>query len=157
VVMNNFFAPLRDLRMENAEPSREWNSTKTPEINDSPGHSPSYDDNIEGQLNLSPQGTKVSWLETGTRVTIKSMVDYNAIQNFWTERNFHFFIFYTKADKPINAIIKHLPGNISTEDITVALQETDYVISVKQMTTKCPTSEGGITPSLSLPTYASKK
>jgi hypothetical protein len=31
---NNFFAPLRDLHMENAEPGRKGNSTKTPETNE---------------------------------------------------------------------------------------------------------------------------
>jgi hypothetical protein len=56
------------------------------------------------------------------------------------------FTFYTKADKAVKAIIRHLPGIISAEDITVALQEIDYyVISVKQMTTKRPSPEGGDT------------
>jgi hypothetical protein len=36
-------------------------------------------------------------------------------------------------DKPVKAVIRHLPDNISAEDITVALQEIDYeVISIKQ-------------------------
>jgi hypothetical protein len=39
-----------------------------------------------------------------------------------------------------------LPGNTSAEDITVALKMIDYdVISVKQMTTKRPTSEAAVT------------
>jgi hypothetical protein len=39
-----------------------------------------------------------------------------------------------------------LSGITSAEDITVALQETDYdVISVKQMTAKRPTPERGVT------------
>jgi hypothetical protein len=39
--------------------------------------------------------------------------------------------FYTKADKPFKAVNRHLPGNISSEDIRVILQEIDYdVISV---------------------------
>jgi hypothetical protein len=74
------------------------------------------------------------------------MVDYNAIQKFFIEKNLHFFTFYTKADKPVKAVIRHLPGNTSEEDIAVALQEMDYdVISVKQMTAKRPTPEGGVT------------
>jgi hypothetical protein len=61
------------------------------------------------------------------------------------ENKLNFFTFYTKADKPVKAIIMHLPGNISAEDITVAIQEIDYdVISVKQMTAKRPTTEGGV-------------
>jgi hypothetical protein len=38
-----------------------------------------------------------------------------------------------------------LSGNISTEDIIVALHEIDYVISVKQTTDKRLTPEGGAT------------
>jgi hypothetical protein len=53
------------------------------------------------------------------------MVDYNAIQNFLTEKNLHLFTFYTEADKPVKAVIRHLPGNISA-DITVALLDIDY-------------------------------
>jgi hypothetical protein len=37
VTTNNFFAPLGDLPMENAETASEGNSTKTPGTNDSPG------------------------------------------------------------------------------------------------------------------------
>jgi hypothetical protein len=60
------------------------------------------------------------------------MVDYNAIQKFLTQRNIHFSTVYTKAHKPVKAVIMYLPGNISAEDTTIALQETDYeVISIK--------------------------
>jgi hypothetical protein len=63
------------------------------------------------------------------------MIDYNAIQKF------HFFTFRTNADKPVKAVIRHLPGSTSAYDITVALPEIDYdVISLKQMTAKRPPS-----------------
>jgi hypothetical protein len=42
-----------------------------------------------------------------------------------SEKNLHFFTFYTKADNPVKALIRHLPGNISAEDTTVVLHETD--------------------------------
>jgi hypothetical protein len=54
----------------------------------------------------------------------------------------------------------HLPGNISAEDITMAYQEIDYdVISIKQMTAKRPTTEGGVSnsPLPPLPRNASKE
>jgi hypothetical protein len=53
------------------------------------------------------------------------MVDYNDIQKFLSEVNLHFFTFCTKADKPVKAIIRHLSGNISVEDITVVIQAID--------------------------------
>jgi hypothetical protein len=37
-----------------------------------------------------------------------------------------------------------LSDNISAEDITVALQEIDYDVSVKQMAAKLLTPEGGV-------------
>jgi hypothetical protein len=73
------------------------------------------------------------------------MVGYHTIQEFLTDKSFDFFAFYTKVNKPVKSIIRHLAGNISTEDISVALQEKNYDISsVKQMTTKCPTPEGAV-------------
>jgi hypothetical protein len=74
------------------------------------------------------------------------MVAYAAKQKFLTEKNLHFVTFYTMVNKPVKAVIGYLPGNISAEDIPVALQETDYdSISVKQMTANHPTPEGGVT------------
>jgi hypothetical protein len=61
------------------------------------------------------------------------MTDYKATQNFLTQKGLPFFTFYSKGDKPVKAVIRHLPNNISSEDITLALQELGCeVISVKQ-------------------------
>jgi hypothetical protein len=80
------------------------------------------------------------------RITTESMVDCNTIQKFLTEKNLHFCTFCIKADKLVKAIIRHLSGNNSAEDITVALQEIDYdIINVKQMTAKRPSPEGVVT------------
>jgi hypothetical protein len=54
----------------------------------------------------------------GIQVTTKSMVDYSAMQKFLTEKNLHFFTFYTKAGKTIKVVISHLPDNISAEGNT---------------------------------------
>jgi hypothetical protein len=47
------------------------------------------------------------------------MVDYNTIHKFLSEKRLH-FTFYTKMDKQVKAINRHLTGNTSAEDITVA-------------------------------------
>jgi hypothetical protein len=74
------------------------------------------------------------------------MADCKIIQKFLSQRGLPFFTFYTKGDKPVKAVIKHLPNNTLSEDITVALKELGYeVISVKQMTAKRPSPEGGVT------------
>jgi hypothetical protein len=62
-----------------------------------------------------------------------------------TKRGLPFYTFYTETDKPFKTVNRHFPGNCFSEHITVALQKLVYdVISVKQMTTKCPTPEGGV-------------
>jgi hypothetical protein len=151
--MNNFFAPLRDLPMEVAEPGSERNCTKTPERNESPSNAMPTPIALTSEANLIslPRELERAVSEqffrntaTGTRITTTSMVDYNAIQTFLTEKNLHFITFYTEEEKRFKAVIRHLPGNISVNDITVALQEIAYdVISVRQMTAKRPTPEGG--------------
>jgi hypothetical protein len=83
---------------------------------------------------------------TGTQITTKNMDDYRAIQTFLANKGHPYFLFYTKTEKPIKAVIRHLPSNTSSEDITVALQELGYeVISVRQMSAKHPFPEGGVT------------
>jgi hypothetical protein len=83
---------------------------------------------------------------SGTRITTKSMAGYKVIQNLLSQKGLPFFTFYTRGEKPVKALIRHLPINTSSEDITVALQELGYeVISVKQMTVKSPSPEGEVT------------
>jgi acyl-CoA synthetase (NDP forming) len=83
---------------------------------------------------------------SGNRITTKSMAGYKTIQNLLSQKGLPFFTFYTKGNKPVKAVMKHLPNNTSSEDITVALQELGYeVISVKQITAKRPSPENGVT------------
>jgi hypothetical protein len=77
-------------------------------------------------------------------------MDYNTIQKLRTQKNLHFFTFYARMDKQVEAFIR--PGNISAEDVTVTLQEIDYDVIVKHMTAKRPTPEGGIT-HISIPLF----
>jgi hypothetical protein len=72
------------------------------------------------------------------------MADYKAKKNLLGQKDVPFFTFYTKEDKPVKAVIRHLPSNTSPEDITVAFQVLGYqVISFKQMTAKRPSPAGG--------------
>jgi hypothetical protein len=120
------------------------NSTKTHGMNESPGKGRPPFIVLSSEANLISLQRElksvVSDSSSGTlqlKPITKSMVDYNAIQKFLTKKNLHFFTFYTKVDKLVKAVIRHLPGNISAVDITVALQEIDYnIVSLKQMTAK---------------------
>jgi hypothetical protein len=82
---------------------------------------------------------------SGTRIITESMADYKALQNFLSQKCVSFFTFYTKGDKQVKAVIRHLLKISSSEDNTVALQELGYeIISVKQMTAKRPFPEGRV-------------
>jgi hypothetical protein len=83
---------------------------------------------------------------SGTRIITKSMADYKATQNLLSQKGLPFFTYYTNGNKPVNAVIRHLHSNTSSEDITVALQELGYeIISVKQKTVERPSPEGEVT------------
>jgi hypothetical protein len=115
VATNNFFAPLRDLAMENAQMGNERNFTKTPGTNECPDKCRLSLIELTLQANIfSPQrelkrvviGEFFRNTATGTRITTKSMVDQNVIQKFLTEKNLHFFHF---TQKRIN-MLKLLSG-----------------------------------------------
>jgi hypothetical protein len=54
---------------------------------------------------------------TGTRITTKNLADYKAIQTLLYNQGLNYFTFYTKSEKPIKAVIRHIPTNTSSEDI----------------------------------------
>jgi hypothetical protein len=90
--MNNFFAQLRDLHMENAETGREENSTKTSGLNESTGkrRPPPIVLTLEANFISLQREKKCREQEVllqsaiGTRITTQIMVDYNATQKFLT-------------------------------------------------------------------------
>jgi hypothetical protein len=95
VATNNFFAPLRDLPMENADTGSEGNSTERPGTNGSPGKGRTSPVVLTSEANLISLQRELKSVvsgeflfrntATGTRITTKSMVDYNAVQKFITE------------------------------------------------------------------------
>lgn len=68
----------------------------------------------------------------GICIVTYCVATYKAILSYLSEHSLHHFTFYPKSNKPIKAVICHLPINTSLDDITLALQELGYdVISVK--------------------------
>jgi hypothetical protein len=88
----------------------------------------------------------------GTRVVTKGMADFEAVKSYFTSNNLSFYSFYPKSQKPIKAVIRHLPPNTPAEDISDGLVNRGFdVISVKQMTsTRRSSSEGETTRNLPL-------
>jgi hypothetical protein len=74
--------------------------------------------------------------KTGTRVVTKEMADFSAIKDFFTSQKLSFFTFFAKSQKPVKAVIRHLPSDTPAEEICEALVDVGFdVISVKQMST----------------------
>jgi hypothetical protein len=48
---------------------------------------------------------------SGTRVITRSMADFLAVKSRFEGNNLSFFTFYHKSEKPIKAVIRHLPIN----------------------------------------------
>jgi hypothetical protein len=71
---------------------------------------------------------------SGTRVVTKNMVDYQAVKAHFTENSIAYFTFFPKSEKPVKAVLRHLPGNTPAKDISDGLVDLGFdVVSVKQM------------------------
>jgi hypothetical protein len=72
----------------------------------------------------------------GTRVITKGMADFEAVKSHISNNNLSYFSFFPKSQKPIKAVIRHLPPDTPAEDICEGLVNLGFdVLSVKQMTT----------------------
>jgi hypothetical protein len=73
---------------------------------------------------------------SGTRVLTIGMADFLAIKSHFEGNNLSFCTFYTKTEKLIKAMIRHLPINTPAEDICDGLVSLGSdIVNVKQMTT----------------------
>jgi hypothetical protein len=79
----------------------------------------------------------------GTRVVTREMADYSAIRAHFDGRNLNYYTFHPKSEKPIKAVIRHLPIDTTAEDISNGLTELGFrVLSVRQMTANRRSTEG---------------
>jgi hypothetical protein len=79
-----------------------------------------------------------------TKVVNKGMADFEAVKSHFTKQNLSYYSFFPKSQKPIKAVIRHLPPNNPAKDISEELGNLGFdVISVKQMTTtrRSPSNE----------------
>jgi hypothetical protein len=81
------------------------------------------------------------------------MTDFSAIKSHFDNKGMSYFTFYPKSQKPVEAVIRHLPNSTPAENIYDGLMSLDFdVISVKQMTTNRRSSAEGTT-SVNLPLF----
>jgi hypothetical protein len=64
------------------------------------------------------------------------MADLSAIRKHLDNNNLSYFTFFPKSEKPMKAVIRHLPTNTPAQDISDGLVDLGFdIISVKQMST----------------------
>jgi hypothetical protein len=52
-----------------------------------------------------------------TRIITNEMADYSAIKSYLEKYNLHYFTFSPYSEKPMKAVILHLPPDTPAEDI----------------------------------------
>jgi hypothetical protein len=83
---------------------------------------------------------------------MKGMADFSAISSYFESNNFPYFNFYPKSQKPIEAVICHLPYTTPDEDITDGLVnlESDVISIIQKSATHQSPAEGTTTVNISL-------
>jgi hypothetical protein len=121
VVTKNLFAPLRPVHMEGAEVCDETPSSENSLEKGRPTPIVLTSEIISFQKDLKAVVTGEFFRNTasGTRITTKIMADYKTIQNVLSKKGLPFFIFYTKGDNLVKAVIRHLPNNFPLFLITL--------------------------------------
>jgi hypothetical protein len=71
------------------------------------------------------------------------MVDFQTVKLHLESKNFSFYPFFLKSEKPIKAVIRHLPINIPAEDIAKGMGDLGFeVVSVRQLSITRRSLEG---------------
>jgi hypothetical protein len=79
------------------------------------------------------------------------MADFSATRTYFETHNLPYFTFSPQSEKPIKAVIRHLPLNTPAEDISEGLVDIGFdVISLKQMSTTRRSATGSSTTNLPL-------
>jgi hypothetical protein len=74
------------------------------------------------------------------------MTNNKAMLSYLISQNLCHISLYTKLDKPIIAVINQIPITIPAQDICKALQGLGFdIISIRQMSAKCPSRGGPLT------------
>jgi hypothetical protein len=93
---------------------------------------------------VAKQVCELRTTKNGTRVVTKDMVDFQAVKAHFESCNLSFFSFFPKSERPIKAVIRHLPSNTPAEDIAEELKDLGFdVINVKQMSSARRSTAGG--------------
>jgi hypothetical protein len=71
------------------------------------------------------------------------MVDYQSVKGHFEANTLSYYNFYPKSERPIKALIRHLPTNTPAKDIAEGLVDLGFEVnSVRQMSTARRALEG---------------
>jgi hypothetical protein len=102
------------------------------------------------KFNLRLQEKRVIVLVQLDQNLLTSSTHYD--ENHYNTNNLSYYTLYPKSQKPIKAVIRHLPQNTPAEDMHDGLVDLGfYVINVKQMSIASRSPEG--TTSITLPLF----
>jgi hypothetical protein len=126
VTTKNFFVPLRTINMDTDAHVTESNSTEKAATGKSCRPPPiiltSATNLIQNQLKgEAQQSFEFRNTRKGSRVVTKVMVDYQAVKSYFDKNSLSYYIFYPKSEKPIKAVLRHLPNNTPAQDISDGL------------------------------------
>jgi hypothetical protein len=138
----NFFAPLRESDMDTDSTKTEA-TPREAAAPAKPGRPPSKV--LTSAVNLFLLQKQLRFVvsenfefrstRNGTRVITRNMSDFQSVKLHIDSQNLSYFSFFSKPEKPINSVIRHLPHNTPTEDTSDGLVSLGFdVVSVKQMT-----------------------
>jgi hypothetical protein len=72
----------------------------------------------------------------GTRTIRKELEDYSTIKSYLEKNSLQHFTFSPNSEKPIGAVIRHLPQDTLVEDISNSFDHLCFnIINVRQLTT----------------------
>jgi hypothetical protein len=75
---------------------------------------------------------------------MKEMADYSAMKSYLDKNNLQHFTFSPNSEKPIKAVIRHLPPDTPAVDISNSLENLGYnVFNVRQLTTNQKRAQNG--------------
>jgi hypothetical protein len=164
VATKNYYAPLKTIEMETQKEEND-SATAQEDKQRTTGRPPPIV--LTSAINLIHLQSKLKELvkgnfefrntQSGTRIICTEMSDYSVIRTYLDSKSLNYYTFYSKSEKPIKAVIRHLPTDTPAEYISNGLIDLGFdVVSVKQMTST-RSSEGEriqVTPPPPIPHHA---
>jgi hypothetical protein len=129
VATKNFFAPLLTANMDTDSPAAESSPATEEAVPTKAGRPPpivltSATNLIQLQKQLKGVAKQVLEFrntKNGTCIITKDLVDFEAVKLHFQSNHLSFYSFYPKSEKPIKAVIRHLPNNTPAGDIAEGL------------------------------------